>query len=224
MAIPKKLLHVAQKLDVIEENPETMEKRIYFSRVEDVREDSVLIIPPFQQGFTLPPRIGRVISAKVISERVPYLFEATLLQYVSGQFPLWEISKPEEARKIQMRDNVRLSIILDTKLERLDSAGVSTGKIISTLTKDLSAGGIQVVLPEHVPMGTRLKVTLPLTPGLVIETVGDVVRVLPPVTDADKLAAGIKFVNLDEKIQNQVIKYIFAKEAEKRQKDREWNM
>lgn len=222
MAEKKSLLRIAQKLDVIEEDLEKQEKRIYYSRVEDVRDESVLILPPFQKGFTMPPRIGRVITAKVVSDRVPYLFEASLLSFISDQLPLWEISQPSRVRKIQMRDNVRLSIILNTKLELLDPS--REGKVINTLTKDLSGGGMQVVLPEHLPLGSKMKISLPLLPDFTLETTGEIVRLLPPITDAEKLAAGIRFINLDHRIQNQIIKYIFAKECENRQKEKEWMM
>ena len=222
MAEKKSLLRIAQKLDVIEEDLEKQEKRIYFSRVEDVREESILILPPFQKGFTMPPRIGRVITAKVVSDRVPYLFEASLLSFISDQLPLWEISQPSRVRKIQMRENVRLSIILNTKMELLDSG--REGKVINTLTKDLSGGGMQVVLPENLPLGTKMKISLPLLPDFTLETAGEIVRLLPPVTDSEKLAAGIRFINLDHRIQNQIIKYIFAKECENRQKEKEWMM
>ena len=222
MAATKSILRIAQKLDVIEEDLEKQEKRIYFSRVEDLREESVLILPPFQKGFTMPPRIGRVITAKVVSDRVPYLFEASLLSFISDQLPLWEISMPSRVRKIQMRENVRLSIILNAKLELLDPG--REGTVINTLTKDISGGGMQVVLPVNLALGAKMKVSLPLLPGFTLETTGEIVRLLPPVTESEKLAAGIKFLNLDHRVQNQIVKYIFAKECENRQKEKEWMM
>ena len=222
MAATKSILRIAQKLDVIEEDLEKQEKRIYFSRVEDLREESVLILPPFQKGFTMPPRIGRVITAKVVSDRVPYLFEASLLSFISDQLPLWEISMPSRVRKIQMRENVRLSIILNAKLELLDPG--REGTVINTLTKDISGGGMQVVLPVNLALGAKMKVSLPLLPDFTLETTGEIVRLLPPVTESEKLAAGIKFLNLDHRVQNQIVKFIFAKECENRQKEKEWMM
>mgnify|MGYP003605579440 CR=1 FL=1 len=217
----KELFHVAQKLDVIEENFETGRRNTYFSRIEDVREHSLLILPPFHKGFSLVPRIGRVITAKVVSERVPYLFDASLLSFISDQIPLWEISRPEQVTKVQLRENVRLGIVLNVSLELLDPE--RGGKVIKTLTRDISAGGIQVVLPESLPVGTKLRVYLPLPDCLVIDVEGIISRLIPPATDAERLSAGIRFAKLDERIENQVIRFIFAKEAEIRQKEKVWN-
>lgn len=221
MAEKKTLFYVAQKLDVFEEDLESGRKSVYYSRIEDVREQSLLILPPFHKNFTLTPRIGRTIQAKIVSERIPYMFDASLLRYISDQIPLWEISRPEQVVKVQMRENVRLGIILSVSLTLMDVE--REGKVIKTLTRDISAGGMLVVLPESLPIGTKVKVHLPLSKFLVVDAEGEVNRVMPPSTDAERLSAGIKFINLDEKMQNQIIRYIFAKEAEIRQKDKIWN-
>ena len=221
MAEKKTLFYVAQKLDVFEEDLESGRRAIYYSRIEDVREQSLLILPPFQKNFTLTPRIGRTIKAKIVSERIPYMFEASLLRYISDQIPLWEISRPDQVVKVQMRENVRLGIILSVSLTLTDME--REGKVIKTLTRDISAGGMLVVLPEALPIGTRVRVHLPLSKFLVVDAEGEVNRLMPPSTDAERLSAGIKFIDLDEKIQNQMIRYIFAKEAEMRQKDKIWN-
>lgn len=116
----KELLHVTQKLDVIEEDPDSLQKDVFFSRIEDIGENTILITPPFRKGFYLPPRIGRIIAARMVSDKVPYLFEATLLRYISEQIPMWEITKPLNFKKMQMREDVRLDIGLKVTLEILE--------------------------------------------------------------------------------------------------------
>ena len=111
------ILRVTQKLDIIEEDPETLKKEIYFSRIEDVGEDFVLVTPPFRKGFYLPPRVGRMIAGRVVSNKIPYLFKANLLRYRSEQIPLWEISMPSSFSKSQLRENVRLEVSLSVTLE-----------------------------------------------------------------------------------------------------------
>ena len=100
----QEILRVTQKLDIIEEDPETLKKDIFFSRVEDVGAESVLITTPFRRGFYLPPRIGRLIAVRVVADKIPYMFKANLLHYRAEQIPLWEISKPVSFYKIQLRE------------------------------------------------------------------------------------------------------------------------
>jgi c-di-GMP-binding flagellar brake protein YcgR len=216
----QEILRVTQKLDIIEEDPETLKKDIFFSRVEDVGAESVLITTPFRRGFYLPPRIGRLIAVRVVADKIPYMFKANLLHYRAEQIPLWEISKPVSFYKIQLRENVRLDISLGVSLEVL-TAGEEK-KVIRTLTRDISAGGIQVVLANPLPIGTAVKITVTLGTDFMLETQGTILRLMPPMPPLDKYFAGIQFGELDPATKQKIIRFIFAKQAELRMKEKEW--
>ena len=53
---------------------------------------------------------------------------------------------------------------------------------------------------------------------------GEVVRLIPPHPPQEKYFAGIKFKDkeIDDKLQKRIIQFIFFKQAEKRQKEKEW--
>ena len=214
------ILHVTQKLDIIEEDPETLKKEIYFSRIEDVGEDFVLVTPPFRKGFYLPPRVGRMIAGRVVSNKIPYLFKANLLRYRSEQIPLWEISMPSSFSKSQLRENVRLEVSLSVTLEPVP--GGEEKVLIRTLTRDLSAGGIQVVLLKPLPVGTTVKVMVMVSPDFVLETQGTIIRLMPPMPPLDKYVAGIQFGELEPATKQKIIRFIFSKQAELRMKEKEW--
>ena len=106
------IIHVTQKLDIIKIDKETGRKDIYFSRVEDISENYILIQPPFRKGFYLPPKLNRTVTAKVVTNNCPYLFEAKLKGTRADPILLWEISPPVNVKKVQMRDFVRIDIQL----------------------------------------------------------------------------------------------------------------
>lgn len=207
-------LHVTQKIDIVEQDEVTQRKFEYFSRVEDIGETSLYIQPPYRKGLSLGYRPGRVIRARVAAEGCAYLFDSALLGYIADPTPLWEISKPRNIQRIQMREHVRLNIVLDVRLEFLDNPGDT----IQALTKDISAGGVQVVFREAPPDDSPVKVFLPLT--VEVAATGKVIRRIIPETPEEKPAVGIKFDEIDEKTRNQIIKYIFGKQAEWRQKEK----
>ncbi len=216
------LLRVTQKLDVIETDPETAEPDIYFSRIEDVGKETIMITPPFRKGFYLPPRPGRRVAARVVAEKVPYFFETTLVRYVPDQLPMWELVKPTNFRKMQLRENVRLDISLKATLAPLDELDETIS--IKTVTKDLSAGGAMVVLAKAIPIGAKFIVSIVISPDWTLTAEGEVVRLLPPQPPLEKYFAGIKFKekDIDDKLQKRLIQFIFFKQAEKRQKEKEW--
>ena len=213
------IFRVTQKMEVIEYSSETQERHIFFSRVEDVGQNSIFISPPYRKGIYLPLYIGRTINARVVSEQCAYLFEASLLGSHSDQLPLWEISLPTNIRRIQMRDHVRLDTVLDLTLELTGEA--YEGKTIATLTKDISAGGLQAVVPEPLAPDIKVKVTLSLAPGITAEAEGEIIRVMLPDSPRDVFAAAIKFTQIDEKTRSQIIKYIFKKQTERRKKEQD---
>lgn len=216
-------LRITQKLDVIETDPETQAKDTYFSRIEDIGPNSIMITPPFRRGFYLPPRPGRIITARVVSDKVPYFFEASLIRYIAEQIPLWEVTKPERFRKMQMRENVRLDVGLKVTLESVCEAE-EDGEIVRTVTKDISAGGALIVLPRSLQVGDKYKVSIMFSPEFQLEAEGQVVRVVPPQPPQEKYFAGIQFKEkyIDEPLKQKILRFIFCKQAEKRQKEKEW--
>ena len=216
------LLRVTQKLEVIETDPETAEQDIYFSRIEDVGKETIMITPPFRKGFYLPPRPGRKVAARVVAEKVPYFFETSLIRYVPEQLPMWELVKPTSFRKMQLREIVRLDIRLKATLAPLDELDES--KFIKTVTKDISAGGAMIVLAKAIPIGENFIVSIVISPEWTLTARGEVVRLIPPHPPQEKYFAGIKFKDkeIDDKLQKRIIQFIFFKQAEKRQKEKEW--
>ena len=216
------LLRVTQKIDVIETDPETAEQDVYFSRIEDVGKQTIMITPPFRKGFYLPPRPGRKIAARVVAEKVPYFFETTLLRYVPDQLPLWELVKPVNFVKMQLRENVRLDISLKVTLAPLDE--LDETNFIKTTTKDFSAGGLMVMLAKSVPLGSKFIATVTITPEWTLTAEAEVVRLMPPQPPQEKYFAGLKFKDkdIDDKLHKRIIQFIFFKQAEKRQKEKEW--
>jgi len=216
------LLRITQKLDVIEIDPETAEQDVFFSRIEDVSDETIMITPPSRKGFYLPPRPGRKIAARVVADKVPYFFETTLLRYVPEPLPLWELVKPVNFRKMQLRDNVRLDINLKVRFAPMDE--LDETKLIQTMTKDFSAGGALVALAKAMPVGEKVIAEITISPEWTLKAEAEVVRLVQPEPPKDKFFAGLKFneKDIDDKLLKRIVQFIFSKQAEKRQKEKEW--
>lgn len=213
------IFRVTQKIEVIEDDKKNGERQLYFSRIEDISAESLFITPPFRKGFYLPPRRGRRIVARLPADTCSYLFETVLLAYHSSPLPLWEISLPDTIKRIQMREYVRLDIALEIKIELEDAS--CPGQSIVTLSKDISAGGVQVMLPKPLPVKTKLNMTVSLSAQDQFQAEGEIVRIIPPEQDDDRTCAGIKFSKIDEKTRRQIVKFIFQEQVERRKKEKE---
>ena len=207
-----------EKVDIIQEDSTIDEPIIYSSYIESIGEQSMFIAPPLLDNAEMQSCIGDLIDLRVTTEECAYFFSATFLRCHWNIIPLWEISFPIRLQRTQLRDYVRVKINLEVKLEFLNEKCQRT--VITTLTKDFSAGGLQVVMPVAPPADSKVIVMLSLPDQTTLKIKGEFVRIKYPKTAAQKHFASIKFCELDKKMINKIVKYLFDKQIERRQKER----
>ncbi len=215
------LFKLTKKIDVIVEDPETGHRLTYSSRIEDIGEDSMTIAAPYRRGSFLPPWTGRTFSGRIAGDKCAYIFKSALLQYITDPIPLWVIAPPTDVKKVQMRSYVRLDVVLDVKLEFAGEGDGGSSHVISTLTRDISAGGTRVVVSKPLVPGKKVKITLSLPEADSVEAVGEVLRNIPPENPGERHTAAIEFIDIKEKNRGKIVKYIFRKQIERRKKERE---
>lgn len=212
------ILAALEKIDIRYNDLETQEEIIYSSFIDSIGEKSMFILPPFREDKKMQSRIGDIVEARITAEECAYFLKAILLGYRWDVISLWEISLPIDIQRTQMREYVRLKICLEVILEFLDEH--CQRKVIKTVTKDFSAGGLQVAMPVAPPADSKVMVTLSLREQTTLKMKGEFVRIKYPKTAFQKHFASIKFCELDDKVTNKLAKYIFDKEIERRQKER----
>lgn len=214
------LFTLTKRIDIIVENPDTGQRYTYSSRIEDIGEDSMTIAAPYRRGSFLPPWSGRAFSGRVAADKCAYMFKSALLRYITDPIPLWIISPPADIKKVQMRSHVRLDIVLDVKLE-FPGEGEGGSRVLATLTRDISAGGLRVAVNKPLGVGTKFKVILPLPEAATVEATGEVIRSISPENPGDRHAAAIEYIDIKEKDRGEIVKFIFRKQVERRKKERE---
>lgn len=215
-----KFIKVANDIDILVKDSETKEDRKYLSRIEKIGKNSLLITPPFIKGCyckLLQAEIGKIINGCIAADGCSYFFECELISCKNDSNAFWEISLPANIQRVQRRQHVRLAIILDVTIEYIDIKK----NIITTVTKDISAGGVQVVLEEPLPDDLEVTISLPLTEEMAVETKGEIVRVVFPKSPRSLFTMAIKFNEIPEEEQEKITKYIFKKEVQRRKKDKE---
>jgi c-di-GMP-binding flagellar brake protein YcgR len=215
----RNILHLMQKIEVFDDYPEIGHRRIYRSRIEDIGDNYVTIAAPFAGGYFLPPRHNRTFTGCVAGNGCSYHFKMSLLSYTNDPVPLWRVTFPAEIKRVQMRSFVRLDITMHISVELAGPDGQP--RVIDTLTKDISAGGLRLVMVKPPTVGEKVKLTLPLDDDVVVAADGKVIRVVPPGEDFHKYEVIIEFVKIAEKIRGQIVKFIFKKQIERRKKETE---
>lgn len=212
------ILGTLEKIDITHNDLKTQEEFIYSSFIESIGEKSMFILSPFREDKIMQSSIGDIVEARITAEECAYYFKAILQGYRWDVVALWELSLPIHIQRTQLREYVRLKICLEVVLEFLDEHCQS--KAIKTLTKDFSAGGLQVAMPVAPPADSKVMVTLSLWDQTTLKVKGEFVRIKYPKTASQKHFASIKFCELNDKMTNKIAKYIFDKEIERRQRRR----
>lgn len=213
-------VYVMQKVEVIEENAETGKRDVYFSRIEDIKEGHIWITSPYRRGFYLPPHVGRTLTLKVPGDNCAYLFQATLRRVENQLISLWEIKPQGTPKRIQVREFVRVNMAISVRVEVMD--GPDLGERFTTLTRDLSAGGMRVVLQKALFVNSLVGVLIMVPGHPAIALKGKVLRVSEPETENDKMTGVIEFVDVDERVRKHIIRFLFHKQAERRKKEKEF--
>jgi len=210
------LFRAVEKLDVLCEDIETNEEVVFSSFIESVDAESLFICVPQREKEALNTCVGDVLKARMTVAECAYFFEAKVLEHHFQEGKLWKLSLPSYLQRSQRRRYVRVKTILEVVLEYIDAK--MQRKVMKTYTKDISAGGLQVVMPAVPPEGSNVIISLTLDEKEVLYAKGEFVRIKYPKTEDQKHFASIKFCEMDKKTTERIVKYIFDKEVEQRKR------
>ncbi|MDY0408328.1 flagellar brake protein [Virgibacillus soli] len=214
-------MKIGQLLTIKEVGKES--ETTYHSKLIDVDEQFVFISHPINiktKKSTFFPRETEIIASFVDEQDVVFQFASKVIKPVKIPIPVIAIKKPtnEDIHRIQRRNFMRIETAVDVAIH-------SKNKQFSpftTITRDISGGGLSVIVPQ----GVDLKEDELLDLWLVLESdqgehqylnlLGHVVRI--HYEQKARMVASIKFENISKLNQELLIKFCFQKEREARRK------
>ena len=191
-------------------------------RIEEVRVDYLIVGTPIQRREYVRLPVGQRLLLSVVRRSNPYFFETTVVgeEWGDGQH-LTVLRRPADNAGVALRATVRVPVtISDGQFWWEGSRGTfgptTTGQLI-----DLSAGGMQVVTKTGLPVGGRVlcRFTLSRPLGhLMVDA--RVLRDYERTSDVGVTShrAHLQFVDLTAKDRDRLIKFVFQRERELRQK------
>jgi len=110
-------------------------------------------------------------------------------------------------RYAQRRDFYRHSILMGLKIDIFTKEGL-VKESISTMTKDISGGGVRIIIKKNLEKGTLVRCNIPID-GVNISPIGEVVRVVLMPDSSILHDVAISFTDILEKDRSRIISYIF---------------
>ncbi|HEY8349316.1 MAG TPA: PilZ domain-containing protein [Clostridia bacterium] len=224
-------IETGTRLELEPENSTYADKTVLVSSFESAEgNDTALITAPIFEGRIVPLDRDSVYNVCFLKKEGKllnlYKFSAVIRErLVVDNIHLLLIEKQGEITRIQRRSFFRLDCYVDVRYRVVSSFYSGSNSDIpfrKTITSDLSGGGIRLLLDEKLGPGTYLECELFSETDRKIRFYGKVVRFENVESQGKyRYAAGVAYVDIDEKDREEVIRYIFSEQRKLLKKG--WN-
>jgi len=182
------------------------EEKYYKSTVQDVKEDGFIINMPVEDGVYLTLNAGdEVIIDYFSDDGYYYEFNAEVIsRLIENKMPMYKVSKPDRAVKIQRRNFVRVSLTENALYKKDDSKESDWHE---GLLLDLSGGGLRIKAKDKVRLGDKIIVKLYFEKES-YDIFGKIVRC--DKSQAGEYIWGIEFSEIDERKRDKIVQKVFS--------------
>lgn len=185
----------------------------YKSQVLQVKNNFLLIAPPYRGRDNLSLHRNDEVEVILYGTNDKFMFTATVVKWVNRPMPGYVLMAPEEGKRIQLREYVRVKTFLDVEWALPGQEKFNKGFMV-----DISGGGAGIVtgVPVEEEATIILRFELPLKNRPLKMSVKSVVRRCQPMPEHGKYLLGVSFQDITERDRDQVIEYVFQRQREQR--------
>lgn len=178
--------------------------------IEEIEEDKIVLGLRLEHALDLKLQAGQTISFKTTHEDGVWIYEGV----VSADRAIrLEIPRPLKVTKIQRREYCRVPIEARTRFAKSsDPEGSRSG-----VARDLSGGGLSILVNDETGVGERLDIEVPLDRE-VVRMQGVVRRVAADRKKKQGYLLGIEFVDPLMIDQDKIIGFVFTRQRKLRKK------
>lgn len=169
---------------------------------------------PFIERQVIPLIEGTVLEITFWDEISAYSFDAKIIQRIAVPVPLFVLELPDEVRKVQRRNFVRVPAYYSVTFRIVTRNGLSDTKKADM--QDLSGGGMRFRTKEHVENEAILFANLLLPAGELQTPVR--VRRVDQTEDGKAFIVSAEFYEISEKDRDKIIRCVFDLQRAMRRK------
>jgi c-di-GMP-binding flagellar brake protein YcgR len=214
----KKFLKINQLVN-IELISKTGESTRYPSRVENLTENSLILVAPMKNRQPLILAPGTSLNIWLWNDKAIYVFRTYLLENMEASIAKIIVAYPKLIERVQKREFVRVGLVLEVLLSYFNSLGEE--EVIRCQSRDISGGGMMLVLKNYVPLkkGCKIKAqfmldkTLIKTPAIIVWNDWELDS-----EGIERNLIGIKFTNIAETDRKIIIKSVYKRQIELKRK------
>ncbi|AJA47903.1 putative glycosyltransferase [Clostridium pasteurianum DSM 525 = ATCC 6013] len=189
---------------------------VYKSSIQDMGKGYIGISIPVCNGKYAPLSENQQVTVVYYDKNNLYGFNANVIGRKKDKIPIILLSMPEDIKKVQRRKFFRVNLLKEVEYLKADKniSDSTFNELIKNpknfkkaLMIDLSGGGLRLKTKEEIKLGDRFIIKIPLQQEEIF-VIDDCVRVYKD-TDSNLYVSGFSFVNIDTKVQDKIIAYLF---------------
>jgi c-di-GMP-binding flagellar brake protein YcgR len=162
---------------------------------------------------------GTPLNVWLWDELAVYIFHTRLIKNITGTVYELVVAKPDSIKRVQNREFVRVSIVIEVLITYLNKNGVK--EEIWCKTRDISGGGMMVAIGKPNPLERNAKIEIEFTinehlikaEGLIVWNDWELDS-----NGIEKNLVGMKFTNITEQNRKRIIKCVYQRQIELRRK------
>lgn len=189
---------------------------IYKSTIQDVGDNYIAISIPIANGKYAPLTKNEQVMVIYYSENNLYGFNTNVLDRKKDTVPLIILNMPDSVKKIQRRKFFRINLLKNAFYlkvnENISDSGFNTlikdiKEFSSGILVDLSGGGLKLKTKNEIKAGDTFIIKIQLHDEDVF-ILNKCIRVDKEM-DSNLYVAGFSFININTKVQDKIIAYVF---------------
>jgi c-di-GMP-binding flagellar brake protein YcgR len=193
----------------------------YSTKIEAVRGDYLSLATPMKAREYIKLDYGQRILLSVLRRNNPYFYDTFVLgnEWNEGQL-LTQIRRPAENAGVQLRRHVRVATVITDAQFWWEERDGKFGPTLPGQVLDISAGGFLALTRDGLPEGLILaRFTLSRQAGHLM-SLARVLKDYERVSDVGVKShrSHCQFVDMAEKDRERLVKFVFQRERELRQK------
>lgn len=197
-------MHNVKFLDKLSVNKKVIinkDDSTYLSLIQDINDDYLLIDVPYAKGEYLHSfKEGDTIEIDYYNDNSYFMFKVKVIaRQKENGIPVYKVTIPEEIKKVERRDFVRIDILENVFYNKND-------KWNKAVLLDLSGGGMRIRIKEDIEVGDKIQVNLFIDEEK-IQVNGVIVRVIQ--NEDKENICGLEFIDIDERKRDKIIEKIF---------------
>ena len=193
----------------------------YSTKIEEVRGDYLSLTTPMRAREYVKLDYGQKILLSVIRRNNPYFFDTMVVgsEWNEGQL-LTQVRRPADSAGVQLRQHVRVAVVIADAQFWWEGLDGKFGPTLFGQVLDISAGGFLALTKDGMPEGLILaRFTLSRQAGH-LTSLANVLKDYERISDVGVKShrSHCQFVDMAEKDRERLVKFVFQRERELRQK------